>query len=175
MVQVFITVGLMIGFFMCYGTVNFPSSCSWRFPLAFQAIIALFLTLMSYFYLPQSPRWLNHKDRQNEAEAVWNRLGVSETEREKVVPQENNALNGQTEMRAGSFRTPTRGDHREENVGSLRKLFAPESRNQMLLAIFVMSMQQLSGIDGVLYVSKPPIRRHSSHSAGFSPSICVPI
>lgn len=31
-------------------------------------------------------------------------------------------------------------------------VFAPDARPRFLLAVFLMGMQQLSGIDGVLYV-----------------------
>jgi len=36
-------------------------------------------------------------------------------------------------------------------VKSVLRMFAPNTRKQMFLGVFVMSMQQLSGIDGVLY------------------------
>jgi len=86
-VQVLICTGIMVGYFMCYGTVNLQSSLAWRFPLAFQAGYALFFAAISYFYLPQSPRWLAFKGRGPEATAVWDKLGVSSTEREKDLEQ----------------------------------------------------------------------------------------
>ena len=82
-VQLFITLGLVVGFFVCYGTVRIDSSLSWRLPLAMQSGLAFFLSIASFFYLPQSPRWLAYKGRKEEASRVWDKLGVSSAEREK--------------------------------------------------------------------------------------------
>lgn len=148
MVQVFITVGLCIGYFMCYGTIKIASSMSWRFPLAIQAGIAFLLAMIATFYLPQSPRWLAYKDRNQEAVATWETLGVSDTEREKLLltatttkPKKGAEPGG---FIVGSWRRMAR---------NLSRTFAPDARKQMVLGVFLMSMQQLSGIDGVLYVS----------------------
>ena len=148
LVQVLITVGLMIGYFMCYGTVRISSSFSWRFPLAIQSGIALLLAFASYFYLPHSPRWLAHKGRHGEATITWDKLGVSNAEREKGLSQLNNQLN---------LVTPTSSKARlwerwQRSRMDLLKVFGRNFRKQMFLGVFMMSMQQLSGIDGVLYV-----------------------
>lgn len=34
-------------------------------------------------------------------------------------------------------------------------VLAPEARSRFFMAVFLMAMQQLSGIDGVLYVTNP--------------------
>jgi hypothetical protein len=43
-----------------------PSTISWRFPIAFQIILALFI-LIAIPGLPESPRWLILKGREDEA------------------------------------------------------------------------------------------------------------
>lgn len=43
-----------------------PSTISWRFPLAFQIVLALFIILVIPA-LPESPRWLVLKGRDGEA------------------------------------------------------------------------------------------------------------
>jgi MFS family permease len=54
---------------MDYGTSFTDSSFQWRFPLAFQAIFAIFLVLQ-VIGLPETPRWLVQHDRHEEARAV---------------------------------------------------------------------------------------------------------
>lgn len=136
---------------MCYGTVRVPSSLSWRLPLAFQSAIALFLAVASSFYLPQSPRWLAYKGRREEASLAWDKLGVSNAEREKDLLQNPTAM-----VDAGSRPTeaPKLGffDKTRRDVAASIRIFKDDSRKPMLLGVFLMSMQQLSGIDGVLYV-----------------------
>ncbi|TAQ89296.1 hypothetical protein B7494_g2383 [Chlorociboria aeruginascens] len=152
-VQVLVTAGICIGFFICYGTVNLPSSLSWRIPFAFQAFISTILTLASYLFLPESPRWLALKGRKAEASAAWDRLGVSDTEREKDLLQ--------APPLTGMFETPERvediiklgvWEKLKRDMREVGMVFRERrTRNPLLLGCFMMSIQQLSGIDGVLY------------------------
>lgn len=141
----------MLGYFTCYATIHIQSSASWRFPMALQSGIAVLLALTSFFQLPESPRWLTYKGRHAEATAAWDTLGVSGAEREK-----DSLLVANPADRAGSaFRVPDTTDFRQRLSRNLKRLtgvFGKSSRKQMLLACFMMSMQQLSGIDGVVYV-----------------------
>lgn len=141
----------MLGYFTCYGTIHIQSSGSWRLPMALQSGIAVVLALASSLQLPESPRWLTYKGRHAEATAAWNTLGVSGAEREK-----DSLLVANPAGQAGSAtQMPETTDLRQRFSRNLKRLtgvFGKSSRKQMLLACFMMSMQQLSGIDGVLYV-----------------------
>lgn len=159
MVQVFLTAGICVGYFMCYGTVRVPSSLSWRLPLAFQSGIALFLAVASSFYLPQSPRWLAYKGRREEASLAWDKLGVSNAEREKDLLQNPTGIAVQNPtVMVDARSTPTEAqklgffDKTRRDLTASIRIFKDDSRKPMLLGVFLMSMQQLSGIDGVLYV-----------------------
>lgn len=141
----------MLGYFFCYGTVKINSSLSWRLPLAIQAFIALSAAFACQLYLPPSPRWLTHKGRKAEAEAAWDVLGVSSAEREKSERSEvvdEAALHPivQVSTLDAGFLPRMR-----QNIKNLATLFDKSSRTQLYLGVFMMSMQQLSGIDGVLY------------------------
>ena len=46
-----------------------PSSFAWRWPIAFQGLFLIFLVIMLPM-LPESPRWLMQRDRQEEATEV---------------------------------------------------------------------------------------------------------
>ncbi|KAI9718779.1 MAG: hypothetical protein M1812_003953 [Candelaria pacifica] len=145
LVQVHVTLGLCLGYFVSYGTVRISSSLSWRLPLALQSVIAILMAVASSFYLPQSPRWLNYKGRRDEALAVWEQLGVLAAEREKDDELE------QIEPTTASRELAGRNRPWKQQVASAFKIFGKDGRKQMALGVFMMGMQQLSGIDGVLY------------------------
>ncbi|KAJ0420357.1 general substrate transporter [Aspergillus carlsbadensis] len=65
----FTILGVVIAYWMDYGTSFTESSFQWRFPLAFQAVFAIFLVLQ-VIGLPETPRWLVQHDRHEEARAV---------------------------------------------------------------------------------------------------------
>lgn len=127
--QMFTTIGLCAGYFICYGSSNLASSMSWRTPFIVQAILATCLAIACPF-LPASPRWLIMKRRIGEVPAVLNRLGLDPSE--FAVDADN-----------------TRADteHKESFVAVFRK----DARKQTAFAMFLMAMAQFSGIDGVLF------------------------
>ncbi|KAK5173969.1 uncharacterized protein LTR77_001048 [Saxophila tyrrhenica] len=62
--------GIVIAHFLNYGlSFETQSAVSWRFPVAFQCFFAI-LTFSLVLVLPESPRWLILRDRQEEAAAV---------------------------------------------------------------------------------------------------------
>lgn len=148
---------MCIGYFACYGTVRLNSSFSWRFPLALQSAIALFLAVASFFYLPQSPRWLSSKGRKEEASAAWDKLGVSDAEREKdLLEDPTSAVLAAQDMPQRPPQEAARLGFKQRiqaNIHELVAVFKKGPRKPLIMGVFVMSMQQLSGIDGVIYVS----------------------
>ncbi|KAK7056853.1 hypothetical protein VNI00_002570 [Paramarasmius palmivorus] len=81
-VQLFNTMGIMSGYFTCYGSVNASSSLSWRLPLALQAGVSLLMAIGTPFF-PHSPRWLIHVGRHTDAEIALRRLGMDAVEAKK--------------------------------------------------------------------------------------------
>ncbi|KAL1876146.1 hypothetical protein Plec18167_005409 [Paecilomyces lecythidis] len=69
----FLVLGQVIAYWLEYGTSTYTSSFSWRFPMAFQAFIALVTSAMLCF-MPESPRWLLTKDRGEEALDILQKL-----------------------------------------------------------------------------------------------------
>ena len=144
-----------MGYFACYGTVQVNSSLSWRLPLALQSGIALLLVFSSFFYLSESPRWLAYKGRKEEASRAWDKLGVSSAEREKDLLL-NPATTDDTAPRPTEVTKVGLLGRMRANVVTSIKIFGKGTRKPMFLGVFMMSMQQLSGIDGVIYVSLHP-------------------
>ena len=68
--QLAITLGIMVAFWLDYGTQHIggtgdgQSQAAWRFPLAFQCFPSLILILATMF-LPYSPRWLVQAGKSN--------------------------------------------------------------------------------------------------------------
>ena len=157
-VQLFITLGLVVGFFVCYGTVSIDSSLSWRLPLAMQSGLAFFLSIASFFYLPQSPRWLAYKGRKEEASRVWDKLGVSSAEREKDLLKDSATPAGAEVVEIPTTQAAAKAksarERMQKNWANLTVVFRKDTRKPLLLGVFLMSMQQLSGIDGVIFVSR---------------------
>ncbi|GIK05814.1 hypothetical protein Aspvir_009927 [Aspergillus viridinutans] len=61
--------GVVIAYWMDYGTSFTESSFQWRFPLSFQSVFAPCL-ILQVIGLPETPRWLVQHDRHEEARAV---------------------------------------------------------------------------------------------------------
>jgi hypothetical protein len=156
---------------MCYGTTQIPSSLSWRLPFIILAAYSLTFTAMAVAVLPDSPRWLTLRGRGNEAAAAWEKLGIDPVDREKIAPSLQLSDSSEVDTRnAVTEKTETHPAHAAATPGTtvlakqpqnetprqttiLEAFSSPETRPQLLFALFIMGMQQMSGIDGVLFVS----------------------
>ncbi|OJJ08583.1 hypothetical protein ASPVEDRAFT_89794 [Aspergillus versicolor CBS 583.65] len=132
--------GVVIAYWMDYGTSFTESSFQWRFPLAFQAIFAIFLVLQ-VIGLPESPRWLVQHDRHDEARQVAAAIADRETNDPDVV---RTILDIQTsleeEKKGGPFRFKELFTWGEEQ--NLRRL---------LITITVELGQQFTGSNMINY------------------------
>jgi MFS family permease len=146
-----ISLGVVVGYFMSYGSVNISSSLSWRLPFAVMSFIAFLYATSTLMFLPHSPRWLTAKGRHAEATMVWDKLGVSAADREE---EENLEVNVE-ELMTGVELTPQMSTavSVKEHVNMLLRVFEKDVWRRTALGMFLSGMQQLSGIDGVLYVS----------------------
>ncbi|KAK8002175.1 hypothetical protein PG991_014397 [Apiospora marii] len=165
--QLLTTLGLVTGFFTCYGSADIPSSFSWRLPFLLLAGYSLVFSVAALLWLPASPRWLTLRGRDDEAAAAWEKLGVDAADREKILEQlpasvaDSNAAivttSGSIMMTdtIASPATPASTSSNQVPIPATPKhkskmpdVLAPEARPRLLLAVFLMGMQQLSGIDG---------------------------
>lgn len=98
-----ISCGIMISYWIDFGLAYAPGSVAWRFPLAFQIFFCLFI-LAFVMSLPESPRWLILKDREDEARSVIAAIADMEDD-SHFVSNELAAIKETTaEMSKGSFR-----------------------------------------------------------------------
>lgn len=110
-----------------------PSDIAWRFPLAFQMVFCFFI-LAFVLSLPESPRWLVFKGKEDDAIHVLAALS-GEEEDSKVVVDEFHAIKDTVI---------------EASKGSFRDLFTMgEDRHfhRTVLAYVNQMFQQISGIN----------------------------
>lgn len=150
--QLLITMGLVVGFFTCYGTARIESSFSWRTPFLILASLAGTFSVITWLFLVPSPRWLKLHGREEEADAAWELLGVSPAEREKVEIEEDREASREDGVE--TIAVAPKGDDKPAGK-KLFDIFSKDVWTRTAIAAFLMGMQQLSGIDGVLYVSSP--------------------
>ncbi|KAI1766319.1 general substrate transporter [Hypoxylon sp. FL1150] len=131
MPQACVTLGTCLGYFTCYGTIRTQGDIQWRLPFIIQAAGGLLLAVACCL-LPTSPRWLVMRNRREEALRNMKRLDFGHDEiRHDLVSSEEH-------LPQVSWRR-------------IVDLFGKKYRFRTSLALFILGMVQLCGIDGVLY------------------------
>ncbi|KAI1451778.1 hexose carrier protein [Annulohypoxylon moriforme] len=117
------------------------SSASWRFPLAFQCFFAI-LVIIPTPWLPDSPRWLVIKDRDEEAYEITRRLAGSEAESEEQTREAFQEIQQSVyhEMAMGKI-----------NIRSLLTNDSIQTTRRIILGAGSQFMQQFGGINTILY------------------------
>lgn len=139
--QFMCTAGICVGYFTCYGSVYLrESSMAWRLPFVIMVVMsAIFIGICAR--LPESPRWSMSRGDKPAALDALRRLDFSMVEAERTF------MSGGAVAEQRVSLTPWQ---------SFAMLFRRGYRARTILALFVLGMVQLSGIDGVLYVSARP-------------------
>ncbi|KAL2846898.1 sugar transporter [Aspergillus pseudoustus] len=117
-----------------YGATHSTSALQWRFPLAFQVLPALLLTV-GILFLPESPRWLVEKDRQEEARATLHRLHSTGDNVDFIVSE------------LVAIQDEIQRDRQNRQLSSMSILTKPSWRRRLLLGCGIQAFGQLSGIN----------------------------
>lgn len=104
-------------------------STGWRWMFASETLPAVVFLLL-LILLPESPRWLSKQGRSDEALAILTRVGGSEHARREAE-----------EIR----------DALAHETGSISQLFLPGMRVPLAIAVVLAILQQVTGINVVLY------------------------
>nr|AXS58695.1 sugar transporter-like protein homeolog p [Epichloe coenophiala] len=132
-----ITGGIMISYWVDLGLSFAPGSVAWRFPLAFQIVFCVFI-LSLVLSLPESPRWLILKSRDEEAREVIAAIAEVEDD-DNYVDNEVRAIKETVA---------------EMSRGRCSDLFARDQNRTLhrtLIAYVNQMFQQISGINLITY------------------------
>lgn len=142
--QLFITLGILVSYGVDY---LFSASGNWRAMFAFGAVPATLL-LIGMFLLPGSPRWL---------------VAHQQTDRAAVVLQKirgTRDVSGELDDISRSVRT--------QKADSWSDLLAPSMRMPLIVGLGLAILQQLTGINTVIYYAPTIFQFAGLHSAAAS-------
>ncbi|KAI9716502.1 MAG: hypothetical protein M1828_007662 [Chrysothrix sp. TS-e1954] len=146
-----ITCGIMISYWIDFALSFAPGAVTWRFPIAFQIVFALIIC-STILGLPESPRWLILKGREDEALDVLCALNNAPPD-DKYVQNEFLAIKDTVlEMSKGSFR-------------DLFTMTEDRHLHRVVLAYVNQMFQQISGINLITYYAAT-IYKNSIHLSG---------
>lgn len=143
--QALITIGIVFGYFVCYGTARLQSSASWRVPLAITSAMGLLFSNCIWI-TPFSPRWLISQGRFDEARVVIRSLDLDEKEQKELLAQTTAAA-----AEPGAVAGATLWDVLSQGCSEFGIAVSKPYRGRTAFGCFIMGMQQWAGIDGVLY------------------------
>ncbi|KAJ5400504.1 hypothetical protein N7465_010993 [Penicillium sp. CMV-2018d] len=150
----FYSVGSIVAGWCTFGTFRIDSTASWRIPSALQALPST-IQLLAIWFVPESPRWLVSKGRNEEAHAMLVHYhGEGDASDEVVQCEYDDIL-----VTLGAETT-----HEDNMIAFLRELCStPGNRKRMFIMILAAICSQMSGSAFVSYYLSPIL-----HSVGLS-------
>jgi sugar porter (SP) family MFS transporter len=133
--QLAITLGILVAYLV---NAAFAATGSWRWPVALAFVPALILLIGMYF-LPETPRWLVSKGRDEDARRVLRRTRTDE-EVERELQEIRQA------------------EKEEGEQAGYRELLAPWVRPMLVVGIGLAVFQQFVGINTVIYYAPTIIK-----------------
>lgn len=139
--EIFINLGILLGYVSNYAFSGLPAHTSWRIMLAVGILPSVFIAF-ALFIIPESPRWLVMKNRAEEARSVLMKINDNDAEVEERLAE--------IQLAAGT----SNGEKYEEKA-VWRELLSPSpSLRRMLVTGFgIQCFQQITGIDATVYYS----------------------
>lgn len=134
-----IAFGTMIAYWINYGS-QFSDNVSvhWRWPIAFQIVFGLFLSVVMVF-LPESPRWLISRERYEEGESVLASLHGKDTHHPEVQAQKTVIMDSINAAGKGA------------SFSSLFTGGKTQHTRRMLIGSSAQLFQQIGGCNAVIY------------------------
>lgn len=139
--EIFINLGILLGYVSNYSFSGLPSHTNWRVMLAV-GILPSVVIAFALCIIPESPRWLVMQNRVEEARSVLLKTNENEAEVEERLAE--------IQLAAGLG-----SDDKVEQKAVWRELLSPSpALARMLIAGFgIQSFQQITGIDATVYYS----------------------
>ncbi|KAM3320727.1 putative polyol transporter 4 [Capsicum chacoense] len=139
--EIFINLGILLGYVSNYAFSGLSAHISWRVMLAVGILPSVFIGV-ALFIIPESPRWLVLQNRVEEARSVLMKTNENEWEVEERLAE--------IQLAAGTTNT----DKYEEKP-VWRELLSPSPalRRMLITGIGIQCFQQITGIDATVYYS----------------------
>ena len=135
-----IGVGIVAAYWIDFGMSYTLGSIAWRLPISLQLILAISVIIL-LFGLPESPRWLCKRGREREAIEVMCRVFDLPEHDEYIQLEMRNIRHAiEIETKAGA-----------QSLTALFKSDELKTRRRVILAYIGLFMNQLSGINLVVY------------------------
>ncbi|KAF2178797.1 general substrate transporter [Zopfia rhizophila CBS 207.26] len=136
----FIGIGIVLAYWIDFGFSYIAGSIAWRTPIALQLVFAIAVIFLVWG-LPESPRWLAARGREEEAIEVLCAVFDRDRNDPFIVEQIEGIREAiAIETRAGA-----------QKISGLFKDGKLKTRRRVILAWFGLFMNQLSGINMVVY------------------------
>ncbi|KAI8648319.1 MFS domain-containing protein [Fusarium sp. Ph1] len=154
-----IVIGIVVAFWITYGTKDMTSHWSWQLPFLLQILPGLLLGFGAIF-LPYSPRWLASKDREDEAlDSLAKLRALPKTD--PRVQREWMDIIAEARFQAGILRERhPRLTQRTDYASKIRlelvswaDCLKPGCWRRTLVGAGIMFFQQFSGINALIYYS----------------------
>jgi sugar porter (SP) family MFS transporter len=135
--QLAIVGGILVAYFVSW-TMTSLGDNAWRWMFA-SAVIPSFLFVLAFLTAPESPRWLVKQGRPREAYTILEKIGEDAPARLRDIEV---AL--------------------AEEGGSWKELFTPALRKPMQIAVALAILQQITGINTILFYGSLLLTEHVS-------------
>ena len=153
--QLLITVGILASFISDYAIADNDNVESWRM-MFYVGIIPAIVLLIGVIFLPETPRWLMSKGREEESRKVLEKI-------------EDPAL---VDSAISQMKEELEQDAEQANW---TEIFKPWMRNALVIAMGIMFFQQFVGINTVIYYSPKIFQKAGfvGNEGSIAPSIIV--
>ncbi|MCD6201530.1 MAG: sugar porter family MFS transporter [Bacteroidales bacterium] len=131
--QLLITIGILVSYLSDLVFANNNDVESWR-PMLYAGVVPGLILLIGILFLPETPRWLISKGREEEGRRILKRI-----EEPEIVENSIQQIKDEIE--------------KDKERPNFREVFRPWLRNALIIAVGIMFIQQFVGINTVIYYS----------------------
>ena len=139
--QMAIVSGILLAYLVNWLLASLGES-SWRWMFASAAVPSVGF-LLALLFVPESPRWLVEREQEPEALRILTRVGGAEHAAREIV-----------EIRESIA----------QESGSVLELFRPGLRKALLIAVVMAVLQQITGINTVLFYGSIIFKEHAGNA-----------
>ncbi|KAL6270157.1 hypothetical protein ACE6H2_027068 [Prunus campanulata] len=149
--EVFVNLGILLGYISNYAFSKLPVHMGWRFMLGLGAIPSVVL-VVGILAMPESPRWLVMKGRLGDAKRVLNKTSTSKEEAQFRLDDIKEAAGIPMHLNDDVVEVPKQS-HGESVWKQLILHPTPAVRHILIAALGIHFFEQASGIDSVVLYS----------------------